>query len=159
MIDPFEYEQTRTDAPIRENKVERDSLDTSTLDRALGRLNNFSSKPQHESFVEEQAPFTAAFQEEFGRVQPLNMAKSDYQSEVLGTKGVMHADYDVSETRNVVSRDNASMLIHKYLDKDVGYTPPVLETVEPVDRLRIDEPVLQPGISFIDSRKNMAVHF
>jgi len=159
MIDPFEYEQTRTDAPIRESKVERDSLDTTILDRALGRLNNFSSKPQHESFVEEQAPFTAAFQEEFGRVQPLNMAKSDYQSEVLGTKGAMHSDYDVSESRNVVSRDNASMLIHKYLDKDVGYTPPVLETVEPVDRLRIDEPVLQPGISFIDSRKNMAVHF
>jgi hypothetical protein len=159
MIDPFEYEQTRTDAPIRENKVERDSLDTSTLDRALGRLNNFSAKSQHDVFVGEQAPFTKVFQEDFGRVQPLNMAKSDYQSEVLGTKGTMHADYDVSESHNVVSRDNASVLIHKYLDKEVGYTPPVLETVEPVARLRIDAPILQPGISFIDSRKNMAVTF
>lgn len=159
MIDPFEYEQTRTDVSIRESKVERDTLDTSVLDRALGKLNNFSRRGEHEEFVERQAPFTKTFQEDFGRVAPLNTAKSDFQSEALATKGSMNAEYNLTEQRNIVSRDNASVLIHKYLDKDVDYVPPVLESVAPLDRVKIDEPVLQPGISFIDSRKNMAVRF
>lgn len=159
MIDPFEYEQTRSKVSIRESKVERDDLDSTVLDRALGKLNNFSTKPQHDAFVEAQRPFTAAFQEEFGRVKMGNMAKSDYQTEVLDTKGAMHSEYDVSVLKQVESRDNASTLIHKYLDSEVQYTPPTLDTVDAIDSVRIDEPVLQPGISFIDSRKNMAVRF
>lgn len=159
MIDPFEYEQTRSEVNIRESKVERDSLDTTVLDRALGKLNNFSSRQPHEAFVEEQRPFTQAFQEEFGRVKPLNSAKADYQSEVLGAKGAMNSEYEVSGTQNVMSRENASSLIHKYLDRQVTYVPPTLETVDPIDKIRIDEPALQPGISFIDSRKYLASRF
>ena len=56
-------------------------------------------------------------------------------------------------------KESASVLIHRYLDGEVQYVPEMKDTVKPVTNIKVTDPVLQPGISFVDSRKNMAVHF
>jgi len=159
MIEPFEYERTRPKVSISENKVEDSRLETSLLDSQLENLNNFNPKGENQKFVEEQAPFSKAFQERVGRVLNENHNKSHYQSEAIAQLGSMNSEYDVSEFRNLKSRDNASVLMSRYLDSDVDFVPKMLSTVHSVDNLSPDEPVLSPGITFIDSRKNMATKF
>jgi hypothetical protein len=157
MIEPFEYEKTRHEVSIRENKIENDKLDTSLHDRALGKLNHFDSVPENERFLAGQAPFTKAYQEDVGRVKERNNNKSEYQDEVWGTKGSLNSGYDV--TMGQKKKESASVLIHRYLDGEVQYVPEMKDTVKPVTNIKVTDPVLQPGISFVDSRKNMAVHF
>lgn len=159
MLEPFEYEKTRSDVSIRESKVQDGSLDTSLLDSQLENLNNFSKISENEKFLRDQAPFTKSFQEEFGRVTNDNVHKSHFQSEAIAQLGSITSEYDINEFRNLKSRDNASVLISNYLDKEVGFVPGMLSTVNPVEKIKIDDPIMSPGISFIDSRKNMATHF
>lgn len=157
MIEPFEYEKTRIETSIPTGKLKSDSLDTSRYDRPLGKLNHFDKTPEAEHFLRREAPFTKHFQEEFGRVESKENNKADYQSEVWGAEGSMNAQYDVTDVAS--KRENASVLIHRYLDEFVSYVPEMKDTVNPIDRIRIGEPVLQPGISMVDSRKNMATSF
>ena len=149
MIEPFEYEKTRIETSIKPGRVKNDYLDKSRLDHPLGKLNHFDKVPEDEHFLRNQ--------EEFGRVSVVENNKSDFQSEVWAAEGSMNAEYAVTNTTAV--KENASVLIHRYLDSDSHFVPEMKNTVNPIELLRIDEPALQPGISFVDSRKNMAVHF
>ena len=158
MIEPFEYEKTRCEARIREN-VTDGGLDTSLLDRPLKKLNHFDSVPEFEHYRERNAPFTKAHQERVGRVSSTEEHKADQQSEAIGQLGSMNSGYDVSPSVDVMNRPNASSLIHSYLDRDVSFVPQMVNTMEPIENMAVDEPALQPGISFIDSRKNMATRF
>jgi len=157
MIEPFEYEKTRVETSIPAGRVKNDSLDTSAHDKPLGKLNHFDKTPEDEHFLRDQRPFTKHFQEEFGRVDEKENNKADFQTEVWGAEGSMNDQYDVTQAS--ARRENASVLISRYLDSAVTYVPEMKNTVKPIDMLGIKEPVLQPGISFVDSRKNMAVHF
>ena len=157
MIEPFEYEKTRHEVNINENKVKNDRLDTSLHDSALGKLNHFDSVPESEHFLRKQTPFTKAYQEDVGRVMDKNSNKAEYQDEVWGTKGSMNSGYDV--TLGTKKKESASVLIHRYLDGEVQFVPEMLDTVKPISNIKVTDPVLQPGISFVDSRKNMAGHF
>jgi hypothetical protein len=56
-------------------------------------------------------------------------------------------------------RASASQLLGQYLDRSVNFLPQMLDPEESITNLRVHEPVLQPGISFIDSRKNVATRF
>jgi len=159
MIEPFEYEKTVSQVNMREGAVKNDLLDVSTLDKPLHKLNNFKRKAEHASFLEVQKPFTESFQKEVGRVKEGNKNKAFFQDESIATRGSMVSGYDTREMKGVVDRENASVLISRYLDSEVGYVPPVMETVDSIANLRASEPVLVPGISFIDSRKNMATQF
>lgn len=155
MIEPFEYEKTRSEASLREN-VTDGGLDTSVLDRPLKRLNNFDSTPDIVHYREKSAPFTKAHQERVGRVSGREEHKSDQQSESLGQLGSLSSGYEVAPGPEVMNRPNASSLIHSYLDRDVSFVPQMTNTMEPIENMSVQEPALQPGITFIDSRKNMA---
>lgn len=157
MIEPFEYEKTRAEPKIRESKVENDRLDSSAYDHALGKLNHFDKTPQDEHFLRMQRPFTEHFQDEFGRVKGKENNKADFQSEVWGAEGTMNSGYEV--TQGDMKSENASSIIHKYLDSSVSFVPDMMETVQSIDNLPAHEPALQPGISFVDSRKYMATRF
>lgn len=155
MIEPFEYEKTKSQVEMRDSTVKSDSLETSPLDSQLRILNNFKAKDEHQTFLEGQRPFTDSFQKEVGRVKEGNSHKSFYQDEAIAARGSMVSDYDVVGS-SVSGRETASVLISKYLDSQVSYVPPQMVTVNGIDNLRTTEPVLQPGITFIDSRRNMA---
>jgi hypothetical protein len=155
MIDPFEYEQTRTVARVNKN-VTDGKLDDSLVDRPLQKLNNFDKVSEFEHYLVEKKPFTDAYEKRVGRVGGRDNHKSDFQSEAIGQLGSMSSGYEVTPSVDVMVRPNASSLIGSYLDKSVGFVPNMMDTVHPIDNLNVDEPVLQPGITFIDSRKNMA---
>lgn len=156
MIEPFEYEQTKTQVNLRESVVKNDHLDETMLDRPLRKLNHFKKKAEHESFLDLQRPFTTAFEKSVGRVKDSDNAKSHFQDEFLASKGSMVTDYETKESEGVLNRENASVLIGRYLDSQVQYVPPIMDTVNSVENIKASDPVLQPGITFIDSRKNMA---
>lgn len=156
MIEPFEYEQKHIKPVISEN-VTDGALDTSVLDRPIKKLNNFSKVPDFEEYLAKVAPFTKAHQEEGGRVKGSDNNKADFQSEAITQLGSMVSGYDTVEA--VEDERNASQRIHAYLDTEVDFTPNFMETTHPIDNVGVDEPVLQPGISFIDSRKNKATRF
>jgi hypothetical protein len=158
MIEPFEYEKTRSEPRIREN-VTDGGLDTSLLDRPLKKLNHFDPTPEFERYLAEQEPFSKAHRERVGRVEPRENKKGDFQSEAIGQLGSMNSGYDVTPFGDLESRPNASVLIGNYLDRTVSFVPEMVNTVESVQNIKVDDPVLQPGISFIDSRKNMATRF
>jgi hypothetical protein len=158
MIEPFEYEKTRSEPKIREN-VTDGGLDTSLLDRPLKRLNHFDPTPEFEQYLAEQEPFSKAHRERVGRVDPRDNKKADFQSEAIGQLGSMNSEYAVTTFDDLEKRANASVLISNYLDKSVGFVPDMMNTVESVENIKVDAPVLQPGISFIDSRKNMSTRF
>ena len=158
MIDPFEYDKTRaTTKPL--NTVTDGGLDTSALDAPLKKLNHFDKVPDFDRFVVGQKPFTDAHQKRLGRVSNLNHSKSDYQSEAIGQLGSKTSEYEVKGDSTITDRANASVLLSRYLDGAVGFVPKVVDTVESIENLPVSEPVLQPGITFIDSRKNMATTF
>lgn len=156
MIEPFEYEQTKSQVAIRDSTVKNDRLDESALDTPLRKLNHFKKKSEHQSFLDLQRPFSNAFEKSVGRVQDSDNAKSHFQDEFLASKGSMVTDYDTRESKEVMDRENASVLIAHYLDKQVQYVPPIMDTTKSVENIKASDPVLQPGITFIDSRKNMA---
>lgn len=158
MIDPFEYEKTRSKTSSL-NKVTDGGLDTSALDAPLKKLNHFDPNPEFVHYLKKTKPFTEAFQKKVGRVDNSNHNKADFQSEAIGQLGSMSSKYEVKQSVDVMDRSNASVLIGKYLDNAVGFVPRMDETVDSIDNLPVDEPVLQPGITFIDSRKNMATKF
>jgi len=159
MIEPFEYEKTRTQTSIGESSVKNDRLDTTVLDKQLNNLNNFKSKSEYQSFLEAQRPYTEKHQKSMGRVSDMNKHKAFYQDEAIATRGSMVSDYETRGEGDVLNRENASVLIGRYLDNEVRYVPPQMMTVDSIDNIRISEPALQPGITFIDSRKNMATTF
>jgi hypothetical protein len=156
MIDPFEYEKNKTQVNIRDSAVKDDRLDVSVLDRPLQKLNHFESESEHSKFLRKEKPFTNVFEKEVGRVPDRDTHKSAYQGEGIGQKGSMVSEYDTVETMDVGDRENASVLIHKYLDKEVNYVLPMLNTIDSVENIRVTAPIMTPGITFIDSRKNMA---
>lgn len=158
MIEPFEYEKTRSKPTIKEG-VTDGGLDTSMLDRPLKKLNHFDPTPEFEHYRAAQAPFSKAFQERVGRVDSRDTNKADFQSEAIGQLGSLNSEYNVTGYNDLESRANASVLISRYLDKSVGFVPDLMETVESVENIKVDAPALQPGITFIDSRKNMAAQF
>ncbi len=160
MIEPFELEKNRTDATLGVGEVTDGNLDTSILDRPLKRLNNFDPTDPFERYLREQEPYTRAHQDRVGRVPGRNDHKSDFQGEEqIGERGTLVSEYDMVEGGGGGRRENASVLIHNYLDSEVGYVPSMMETIHPITNLKVDEPVLEPGITFIDSRKNMATRF
>lgn len=156
MIEPFEYENTKSQVNLRDSTVKNDRLDASALDAPLRKLNHFKQKAEHQSFQETQHPFTQSFQKEVGRVRDGDRHKSHFQDEAIASRGSLVSGYDVLHQNNVMERENASVLISKYLDGQVQYVPPMMEVVKSVENIKSSDPVLQPGITFIDSRKNMA---
>ena len=156
MIEPFEYENTKTQVKMRDSTVKNDRLDESSLDTQLRKLNHFKQKAEHQSFLDTQKPFSKAFQDRVGRVSESDSHKAFFQDESLASKGSMVKDYETKESKEAMSRENASVLISRYLDSEVSYVPSMLNTVESVENIKVSDPVLQPGITFIDSRKNMA---
>lgn len=158
MIEPFEYEKTRSKGTVREN-VTDGKLDSSLLDRPLKALNHFDATPEFEHYAAGNAPFTKAHQERVGRVDANENHKAEQQSEAIAQLGSLVAGYDVAGADRVMNRPSASSLIATYLDRQVSFVPQFHETEESIDTIRVSEPVLQPGISFIDSRKNKATSF
>jgi len=158
MIEPFEYEKTRTKTHVRES-VTDGGLATSLLDRPLKKLNHWDPTPDFEHYLEKEEPFSKAFQQRVGRVEPRENKKADFQSEAIAQLGSINSGYEVSSYSDLESRANASVLIGQYLDRTVGFVPEIMNTVESVENIKADDPVLNPGISFIDSRKNMATRF
>ena len=156
MIEPFEYEKTKTQVNLRDSTVKNDTLDESSLDTQLRKLNHFKKKGEFDSFLETEKPFTSNFKDRIGRVKEGDRNKSFYQDENVAARGSMVTDYETREMSNVIDRESASVLISRYLDSEVGYVPPRMETVDAVENIKASDPVLTPGITFIDSRKNMA---
>ena len=156
MIEPFEYEKKHI-KPVVANKVTDGGLDTSLLDTPIKKLNNFSGVSDFDRYLDETRPYTQAHQERVGRVGDRDNHKSDFQSEALAQLGSLVSGYDTVGEES--GSQNASMRIHSYLDKEVGFTPSFMETIHPIENVKVDDPVLQPGISFVDSRKNVATKF
>jgi len=159
MIEPFEYEKTNSKVKVHESTVKNDDLDESLLDRQLENLNHFQGRSEDAMFLEKEKPFTNAFQDQFGRVTKVNENKSHWQSEAIAARGSIASEYSVASFRNGGERQSASVLIGSYLDREVNHLNPMMETVMPVENIRLQDPVLQPGITFIDSRKNKATTF
>lgn len=158
MIEPFEYEKTRSKRDVREN-VTDGKLDSSLLDRPLKRLNHFDGVSEFDRYAAASAPFTKAHQERVGRVGENESHKADQQSEAIGQLGSLDAGYDMTGAELGKERSNASQLLSQYLDRTVNFLPQMRDPEESITNLRVHEPVLQPGISFIDSRKNVATRF
>lgn len=156
MIEPFEYEKKHIKPKVTEG-VTDGGLDTSLLDRPIQKLNNFSGVPDYERYLSETSPYTQAHQERVGRVRAEENNKSDFQSEAIAQLGSLVSGYEtVGED---MGESNASQRLHSYLDREVGFIPEFRETIKPIENVKVDEPVLQPGISFVDSRKNVATRF
>ena len=158
MIEPFEYEKKHMKPVVSEN-ITDGGLDTSLLDAPMKKLNNWSKVPDFESYIADTQPYTRAHQEHVGRVMDGDNNKSDYQSEAISQLGSLVSGYDTKGGAVAESGGNASNRIHTYLDKEVGFIPRFMETIDSINNVKIDDPVLQPGISFIDSRKNVATRF
>jgi len=156
MIEPFEYEKTKTQVKMRDSTVKNDRLDVSALDKPLRKLNHFKEQTEHQTFLDTQKPFSKAFQDSVGRVKEVDSHKSFFQDESLASKGGMVKDYETRESKEAMSRENASVLLSRYLDYEVSYVPSMLNTIDSVENIKVSDPVLQPGMTFIDSRKNMA---
>lgn len=156
MIEPFEYEKKHLKPRVTSGLTDG-GLDTSLLDRPLQKLNHFSKEDDFTSYLEASVPFTKAHQERVGRVHASDNNKSDFQSEAIAQLGSLVSGYDTvgEEVRDM----NASQRLHNYLDREVGFIPTFHETIEAIDNVKVDEPVLQPGITFVDSRKNVATRF
>jgi len=156
MIEPFEYEKKHMKPSVTEG-VTDGGLDTSLLDRPIQKLNNFSRVSDFDHYLSESSPYTKAHQERVGRVHEEENNKSDFQSEAIAQLGSLVSGYDT--VKEDMGDGNASEKLHKYLDREVGFIPTFRETIQPIENVKVDEPVLQPGISFVDSRKNVATGF
>ena len=157
MIEPFEYEQKHLKPSVTQG-VTDGGLDTSLLDAPIKKLNNFSKVSDFDRYLDSVQPYTKAHQERVGRVSARDNNKSDFQSEAITQLGSLVSGY-ATESGDVDGGGNASSRIHTYLDREVGFTPSFMETIHPIDNVKVDDPVLQPGISFVDSRKNLATRF
>ena len=156
MIEPFEYEKKHMKPTVTEG-VTDGGLDTSLLDRPIQKLNNFSGVSDFDRYLDMTSPYTKVHQNQVGRVNAEENNKSDFQSEAIAQLGSLVSGYET--VGEEVGDANASQRLHKYLDKEVVFTPAFKETIDAIDNVKVDDPVLQPGISFVDARKNLATKF
>ena len=155
MIEPFEFERTIHEVKTKGVSVKSSELYTSHQDTNLRKLKNFEKKHPAETFLEQHEPFTQAFRENVGKVPQRDDAKALYQEEALAQKGSLVDEYEVSTNGSALDREGASVILSRYLDARVDYVLPIHDVAGHISNMKADRPALYPGITSVDSRKNM----
>lgn len=155
MIDPFEFEKTIHEVKTKGVSVKSSQLYSSHQDTNLRKLENFEKKHPAVTFAEEHKPFSMAFHDKVGRVPQRDDVKALYQEEALAQKGSLVDEYDVATNGSALDREAASVILSRYLDDRVDYVLPIQDVAGNVRNMKADRPALYPGITSVDSRKNM----
>lgn len=152
MIEPFEFEPIRLEAP--EPKQDQGSLilrPTGIDNEEFKGLSSFTKKTDVPVLDRQRHRI---YQTRFGNPDNVNSHYAHYVPDRLIGMGNMGAGYQAPETLPVENGLSASERLSSYLDQQVQFVPALDKHALPAFKVNTqDAPFLSPGLTSIDARK------
>jgi hypothetical protein len=157
MIEPFEFEHIRLQAPQPSGETGKAILQgKGSVDEQ--EIKSFSVLKQGTDDIRLDGQQLRVYQTKIGNPNDIDAHKAQLVPERILSLGVLGPNYD-SPTVSEDQSHSTSELLSKFLDETMSFVPSTdLHTMPPIHITSPDMPYLSPGITSIDSRK-LQIHW
>lgn len=152
MIEPFEFEQIRLQAPLPSGETGKAILQgKGSIDEQ--DIKSFSVLKQGTDDIRLDGQQLRVYQTKIGNPDTVDAHKADLVPERILSLGVLGPNYEEPTVSTDMTR-STSELLSKFLDETMSFVPNTdLHHMPPIQVTSPDMPYLSPGITSIDSRK------
>lgn len=152
MIEPFEFESIRLEAPKPTGTVGKTIIQgKGTIDEKA--LQSFSSLKQGDDAIRLDTQQLRVYQTKIGNPASYNTHKAEFVNERILSKPPLAVNHDDAIAPTPSSK-SSSELLHHFLDTSMSYIPSTdKHHMPPFHVNSLDSPFLSPGLTSIDAHK------
>lgn len=152
MIEPFEFESIRLQAPQPSGETGKAILQgKGSVDEQ--EMKSFSVLKQGMDDIRLDRQQLRVYQTRIGNPDAIDAHKADLVPERVMSLGTLAPNYQ-EPTISEVSTHSTSELLSKFLDQSMSFVPRTdLHVMPPIHITSPDMPYLSPGLTTVDSRK------
>lgn len=152
MIEPFEFESIRLQAPLPSGETGKTVLHgKGSVDEQ--EMKSFSVLKKGMDDVKLDGQRLRIYQSKIGNPGTIDAHKAVYVPERIISMGVLAPNYEEATTGDETTK-SSSELLSKFLDETMSFVPRTdLHVMPPMHITSPDMPYLSPGLTTVDSRK------